>query len=79
MNNIGDLHDMFDVLDDEILHLEDIAQLTKMHVESVRRWCRSGKLPSYNFGNKYIVVGSDFKEFMKKSRTKARWEHMLDA
>lgn len=78
MNRTVKLHDVFSVLDEEILHLEDIAQMTNMHIESVRRWCRRGKLPSYNFGKKYIVVGSDFKEFMRKSKSKSRWEQMLD-
>jgi hypothetical protein len=73
-----ELHEIFNVEDDAVLHVEDIADMTKMHVESVRRWCRSGKLLSYNFGNKYIVVGSDFKEFMIRSKVKPRWEQMLD-
>jgi Helix-turn-helix domain len=72
------LHKIFEVEDDAILHLEDIADITQMHVESVRRWCRSGKLTSYNFGNKYIVVGSDFKKFMKLAKVKSRWEQMIN-
>ncbi|MEK5391856.1 helix-turn-helix domain-containing protein [Margalitia sp. FSL K6-0131] len=72
------LHDIFEIPDDEVLHIEDISEMTKMHVESVRRWCRSGKLQSYNFGNKYIVVGSDFKNFMRMSMVKPRWERMLN-
>lgn len=76
--NVTKLNSIFDVPNDTVLHIEDIAKLVNMHEESVRRWCRSGKLPSYNFGNKYIVVGSDFKSFMKSSRVKSRWEQMLD-
>jgi excisionase family DNA binding protein len=71
------LHEIFEVDDNVVLHIEDIAEMTKMHVESVRRWCRSGKLPCYNFGNKYIVVGSDFKDFMRMAKVKPRWEQML--
>ncbi|CAM4026867.1 helix-turn-helix domain-containing protein [Paenibacillus alkaliterrae] len=78
MDNTTKIHKIFDVEDDAVLHVEDIADITKMHVESVRRWCRSGKLQSYNFGNKYIVVGSDFKNFMKQSMVKSRWEQMLN-
>lgn len=69
----NEVHQLFDVDDYEILHVEEIAQLTKMHVESVRRWCRQGKLPAYQFGGKFIVAGSDFKEFMKRSRVKPKW------
>lgn len=73
-----EIHKIFDVQDDAVLHVEDIAVLVNMHVESVRRWCRTGKLPSYNFGNKYIVLGSDFKEFMRIAKVKPRWEQMLN-
>ncbi|MEK3977889.1 helix-turn-helix domain-containing protein [Psychrobacillus sp. FSL K6-2836] len=70
----NNIHDIFNLPDEEILHPEDIALMINMHVESVRRWCRQGKLPSYNFGNKYVIVGEDFKTFMKRSKVKARWE-----
>lgn len=71
--NYQELSPLFDVPDDVILHIEDIADLVGMHPESVRRWCRDGKMVSYCFGNKYIVVGQDFKSFMKASRIKPRW------
>lgn len=70
----NNIHDIFKIPDEEILHPEDIALMINMHVESVRRWCRQGKLASYNFGNKYVIVGEDFKAFMKRSKIKARWE-----
>lgn len=76
--NSSQLHSIFEVKDDSVLHVEDIAVLVNMHVESVRRWCRSGKLTSYNFGNKYIVVGSDFKDFMRSAKVKSRWEQLLN-
>lgn len=71
---MNDIHPIFDVPDDVILRVEDIAEMTAMHPESVRRWCRQGKLTSYCFGNKYIVTGEDFKEFMRKSKVKPQWE-----
>jgi len=72
------IHKIFELQDDTVLHAEDIAELVNMHVESIRRWCRTGKLTSYNFGNKYIVVGSDFKDFMRRAKIKPRWEQMLN-
>jgi excisionase family DNA binding protein len=78
LDNSTYLHDIFEVPDSAILHPEDIADMTKMHVESVRRWCRSGKLSSYQFGGKYIIVGSDFKDFMRMSKVKTRWEQILN-
>lgn len=68
------IHEIFNIPDEEILHPEEIAVLVGMHVESVRRWCRQGKLPSYCFGNKYIIVGEDFKIFMERSKVTPRWE-----
>lgn len=73
-----DIHPIFQVDDNEILHVEEIAKLTKMHTESVRRWCRSGKLPSYQFGGKFIVTGNDFKDFMSRSRVKPRWLQQIE-
>lgn len=72
--NNEELDLIFDVPDEMILHPEDISKLVGMHVESVRRWCREGKLESYCFGNKYIIVGEKFKEFMVRSKVKAYWE-----
>lgn len=74
-----DIHYVFQVDDNEVLHVEEIAKLTKMHVESVRRWCRHGKLPSYQFGGKFIVVGSDFKDFMQRSKVKPNWVQQIEA
>lgn len=73
-----DIHAIFKVDDNEVLHIEEIAKLTKMNEESVRRWCRKGLLASYRFGGKYIVMGSDFKEFMKRSKVKARWVQQIE-
>lgn len=77
MVNNSELHSIFDVPDDLILRIEDIAELTQMHLESVRRWCRTGKLPSYCFGKKYLIVGKDFKNFMIQSKVKPRWQREI--
>ena len=75
---VNNIHEIFNVPDEKILHPEDIAAMVNMHVESVRRWCRQGKLASYSFGNKYIIIGSDFKQFMRNSKVKLRWEQLLN-
>jgi excisionase family DNA binding protein len=62
------LHPIFNVSDDMVLNPEIISEMLGLGAPAVRNWCRSGKLPSYSFGGKYIIVGSDFKEFMKKSK-----------
>jgi excisionase family DNA binding protein len=73
-----EIHQMFQVDDDIILHVETIAEMVGMTQETVRSWCRSGKLPSYQFGKKYIVTGSDFKEFMKLHRVKPSWNQAVE-
>jgi excisionase family DNA binding protein len=62
------IHDMFNVPDDCILKPEDVASMLRVHTETVRVWCRKGKLDAYTFGGQYAIVGSSFKEFMRKSR-----------
>jgi excisionase family DNA binding protein len=64
----SDLHSKFDVPDDIILAPNDVAKLVNTTASTVRRWCANGKLPSYNFGGKYCITGSDFKIFMKRSK-----------
>lgn len=68
------IHHIFQVPDETVLTPEDIAILVNMHVESVRRWCRNGKLPSYSFGSKYIILGEDFKKFMTRAKSKKSWD-----
>lgn len=65
-----DIHKTFEVPDDAVLTPEEIANRLGVHIETVRRWCRAGKLDSYNFGGKYVIVGSEFKAFMERSRKK---------
>ncbi len=75
------IHPMFeDILDDQVLHPEGIAQNLGVHVSTVRRWCKEGKLPCYNIAGQYLVTGDDFKKFMRKARvrTKAQKELLGD-
>lgn len=65
-----DIHEMFKKIEDkDPLSPEQIASLLGLSKETVRRWCRSGKLANYNFGGKYVVIGSDFKEFLRQNRS----------
>jgi excisionase family DNA binding protein len=63
------LNKKFDQLPDEAtLTPQDIALLLNLSKETIRRWCRTGKLPAYSWGGKYAVCSSDFKEFMRNSK-----------
>ncbi|TWI56323.1 helix-turn-helix domain-containing protein [Halalkalibacter nanhaiisediminis] len=55
------------IADDEPLMPEDLAELMGVSVRSVRRYCESGKIRAFNYNRKYVVYGSDFKDFMLQS------------
>ncbi|USK30836.1 helix-turn-helix domain-containing protein [Bacillus sp. CMF21] len=63
------LHPLFNSIDDEgVFTPEEVAELIGRHPESVRKWCRDGKLDSYRFGGKYSILGSDLKRYMKNCK-----------
>ncbi|WP_066061372.1 helix-turn-helix domain-containing protein [Neobacillus soli] len=67
------LNKLFKAIPDEsVLTPEDIAELLNRSKETVRRWCRKGKLPSYSFGGKYTILGNDFKKFMLDSHSRSK-------
>lgn len=72
------LNKLFNAIPDEsVLSPEDIAELLQRSKETVRRWCRTGKLPAYNFGGKYTILGNDFKEFMLHGHTRSEKDRKL--
>lgn len=52
--------------DNEILTPERIAKMWGFHPETVRNWCRNGKLKSIKWGGKFAIRGKDFKEYMDR-------------
>lgn len=44
---------------------KEVAEMLKVHNESVRRWIRQGDLPAVKLGGKYIRISSnDLQEFI---------------
>ena len=73
------LHPMFEQIeDDRVMSPEEISDLLGLSKETVRRWCRTGKLQNYNFGGKYIIVGSDFKDLLRKTKSDIRSDGMIN-
>ncbi|WHY65379.1 helix-turn-helix domain-containing protein [Neobacillus sp. SuZ13] len=68
---VEDIHESFLVSDDAVLNPEQIANMLGMNAESVRRWCRQNKITHYSFGGKFIIMGKDFKTFIRASRRRA--------
>lgn len=56
---------IFSMVDDDILFsVSDIAELIGVKDETVRNWCRKGKLRVVAPIGKYMIYGEDLKEFM---------------
>lgn len=53
------------------LRVPEIAKMTGISTEVVRKWCRDGKLKAAKPGGKdYLIKASDFNEFMESSAKK---------
>lgn len=56
---------IFEMIPDDILLTTiDISELLSVHPETVRRWCRTGKIRIYTPGGQYKIQGIDLKEFL---------------
>jgi excisionase family DNA binding protein len=58
--------------DDSVMTPNDVSDMIGLSVRQVRRYCESGKIRSYCFGSKYVIYGSDFKEFMKQYQVRPK-------
>ena len=45
-----------------MLTIKDVAEITGLHVNSVRRLCRDGNIPSMKFGQKIMIPKDIFVE-----------------
>ncbi|MFC7685788.1 helix-turn-helix domain-containing protein [Ureibacillus sp. GCM10028918] len=59
--------------DDWVLTPIDVANLTGMSAITIRRWCREGKIPSYQFQRKYVITGKEFKKFLKRAKIQSKF------
>lgn len=65
VTNKVNLPRIFEIIDDELLFTtNDISELLALHPETVRRWCRTGKLRIYAPGGQYKIQGKDLKNFL---------------
>lgn len=61
---IGKIPRIFDMVNDDLyLTSADIAEIMAVNEETVRRWCRTGKLRVLSPAGRYKVLGADLKEF----------------
>ena len=56
--------------DIELIKLVDISQKLGIHIVTLRRYIKSGKLKAQKLGNSYFVSKENFKEFINGGGTK---------
>ncbi|MEK8130266.1 helix-turn-helix domain-containing protein [Paenibacillus filicis] len=67
------INEEFEAIPDKTtLSPSNVAKMLNVSLETVRRWCRQDKIPSYSWGGKYVIKGSDFKEFMRRGRNHSK-------
>ncbi len=54
--------------DAPFLSVHDVAVLLSVHVQTMRKWAREGKLASTQFGREYRFSETDVREFMRRGR-----------
>ncbi len=54
---------------EQYLSVDEVAQILKMDVETVRKWIRQKKLKAYRFGRDYRIRRDDFDQFVNDRAT----------
>ena len=42
-----------------VITCSEIAKRTELDKETIRRWCRNGRLPAFKVGNEWLVKEED--------------------
>ncbi len=48
---------------------KEVAELLRVHEQTVYRWIRKGQLPSYKAGDRVLIPQESVSEFLKKKVT----------
>jgi excisionase family DNA binding protein len=51
----------------DLLQLEEVAQIARVSVSTVRHWIKAGRLPSLRPGRRRMVRRTDFERFLGAS------------
>jgi excisionase family DNA binding protein len=57
--------------DETLLTVEEVAKRLGVHIDTIRRWIRSGELPAINLGGPagYRITRRDLDTFIRSRRT----------
>jgi excisionase family DNA binding protein len=50
----------------EFMTCEEIAEILKLPISTIRIWCKKGKIKSSKFGKHHRILKSDFEKFLNK-------------
>ena len=56
--------------DEEMLTIEEVAKMLKVHVKTVRHWINTGELKAMDIGRGYWISRSDLQEFIDKRKNR---------
>ncbi len=58
--------------DEQLLTVEQVANIIQVHVETVRVWIRRGELIAIDIGNGYRISRTDLNAFLERRKTDKR-------
>ncbi len=57
---------------EQLLTVEQVANIMQVHVETVRVWIRNGDLVAVNIGKEYRVTRADLNKYIEERKTSRR-------
>ncbi len=57
---------------EQLLTVEQVANIMQVHVETVRVWIRNGDLVAVNIGKEYRVTRKDLNTYIEERKTNKR-------
>ena len=58
--------------DEQLLTVEQVANILQVHVETVRVWIRNGDLVAVDIGKEYRVTREDLNKYIEERKTSKR-------
>ena len=52
----------------KIYDLQEVCEILKMNIQTIRIYIKEGKLKASKVGRKYVITEEDFKDFLESQR-----------